>query len=195
MKGIPNATDSSPDGSLGHQQDWEELPESVKNRALAQAIIALGNQGRGPISPERLTEALGPDQLRCVADNISLSEEQLATIGEGIQPDNISFSEEQLATIGEGIQPDNISLSEEQLATIGEGIQPGGMWESEMIATEGSASESVVATITRHFLDYPAASFYAISVGVMMIALYLSSPLIALSGVSVMLITIAHYAV
>ena len=157
MKGIPNATDSSPDGSLGHQQDWEELPESVKNRALAQAIIALANQGRGPISPERLTEALGPDQLRCVADNISLSEEQLATIGEGIQPE--------------------------------------GMWESEMIATEGSASESVVATITRHFLDYPAASFYAISVGVMMIALYLSSPLIALSGVSVMLITIAHYAV
>lgn len=48
--------------------------------------------------------------------------------------------------------------------------------------------------LQRAFLDYPAATAYAIALGLMMSAIYFSSPLIAMAGVGTLILTILHYA-
>ncbi|MXR19746.1 hypothetical protein [Halobacterium bonnevillei] len=71
----------------------DDLDESVQAQALARAIKLLAQDGYSPFTPQDLSEALGPDQLRVLAQHIefgeALSEEQMRTLAETMPQDNV----------------------------------------------------------------------------------------------------------
>lgn len=87
------------------------------------------------------------------------------------------ITEEQLETIAENIPSEDLAIALRET-------------DSDIMDAEKSAFERLIDVT---LLDYPVATLYAISLGMMMLALYISSPIVALAGVGTLLITILHY--
>lgn len=143
-----------------------DTEEDIKKEAIAEAIAMMAQQGY-VITPERLTEALGPEQLRLIGQSINLSEE---------------LTESQLVTIAENIPEGSLTKALERS-------------QADTQATNMTQNgDAVQSDISQTLLKHPAAALYAISVGVLMTAMYLSSPIVALAGIGILLITVLHYA-
>ena len=96
------------------------------------------------------------------------------------------------------IKSEKIELSDEQLDSIAEYIIETRVnsidstsWDRGRMNQNQSALDQL---IEQALLTHPAASLYALSLGLMMIALYLSSPMVGLAGSGLLIITSLHYA-
>ncbi|WP_353634067.1 hypothetical protein ABSL23_13200 [Halobacterium sp. NMX12-1] len=92
MSGI----DPSPDTSNNAYSDatsFDDLDKSVQAEALARAIRLLASDGYPPFTADELSEALEPEQLKVIANEIEivqeLSEEQIQTLAETIPRDDV----------------------------------------------------------------------------------------------------------
>jgi len=91
------------------------------------------------------------------------------------------------------------SLNEEQIGIIGEHLQA--EWlesvredpEDEMMAQQRNR-ETVERILDKALFEHPQATLYAIGLVILMMAFYLSSPLVALAGAAIILGTTLHYA-
>lgn len=156
--------DAKTESPQRREPTFEELPKEVQIRALKDAIAFLAEKGYNPITPELLTEALGPEQLRVIGETIDYPGE---------------LDESQLNTIAENIPEDALITSLEKAAD-----------ENIMTPAKDSSSNVLPSTLIEH----PAAVYYTISLGFLMTAAYISSPVVALAGVGILLITYIHYA-
>jgi hypothetical protein len=72
-------------------------------------------------------------------------------------------------------------------------------WDAELVNDPRESMnverKPLDALVEKVLLERPEASLYAVSLAIMMVALYLSNPIIALVGIGVLLITVLHYAV
>lgn len=148
--------------------EFEDLPEDIQIRAIAQALAILTEKGYEPISPELLSEAMGPEQLRLLADNIDVSS---------------SLTDEQLVTIAENIPDEALhqALSETM--------------ENDSSPDSSSQQDTPIMTraVETAILERPQATLYAIALVMMMTAFYMSNPLTALAGSVILVFTVVHY--
>lgn len=143
---------------------FEDLPEEMQIQAIGEAILMLADRENLMFSSELLSEALGPEQLRVIAHNIDVRE---------------GLNEEHLQTIAENIPPETV---EEFVDEAGEAA----IQQKNLSSMFGEFIETAL-------YEHPAANWVAISVGLMMLSLYLSSPIIALAGTASLIITVLHY--
>lgn len=81
---------ASPTG-FNEQTPLESLPEKARNQALKQALEILVRNGSLEMGPERISEALGPEQLRLLGESVEFSEQELQVIASGIDPSQIEM--------------------------------------------------------------------------------------------------------
>ncbi|WP_154020791.1 MULTISPECIES: hypothetical protein [unclassified Haloarcula] len=89
------------------------------------------------------------------------------------------------------------TFTDEELSTIAENVQLGNLeqhWNADSNTNMQESNPSINSLIRSLFFERPEASLYSVSLGLMMVSLFLSSPTIALAGVVTLITTILHYA-
>lgn len=85
-----NQPNHTPAYAVEGEFNWNDLPEEVQVKALGVGIQMLATRGLSPISTEELSGALGPDELRLIATQVELTEDQLQTVAEAISTERIT---------------------------------------------------------------------------------------------------------
>lgn len=134
----------SPTMGVGTSTSWDNLPERVKIQALAQGLSILANNGYPPFDSKDVSAALGPDQLRLIAE--SLTDKQLETIGNAIAFRAVEEIDD--SSVGNQIAR---SLDEEQLQAIATHIPTEPL--TKKTAEEGVASTRSPVTMEQERKD------------------------------------------
>lgn len=84
---------------VGSDRSWESLPKEIREYALAEALKFCVQNDTMVLSPENLTEALGPEQLRLLATQIELSDEEISEIAEDINQSRLQSASESQSSV------------------------------------------------------------------------------------------------